>query len=238
MPLDIGNVGLWANHFLRPEDLPPTSTTTTTRWHLITTPRGGHRDLSARARDPFAHPNTHSLFYAAQQAPDELLFAPGHTLHHLMLCVHYRHPGSGLDAAVAEVLVGMSRPVTSACRIVRCLVVRWWGWCGAAAGATRGAASAGRVLLGGAAEAVLVYLSACAMPVLTMAAFCVVVCGAAHVFACHDKECDCEDLIHIALYADIAEPCMFSSSSFAVLFSFLPSPLSVFFFSSTFRVLI
>lgn len=149
MPSMIGNVGLWANYFIRPEDLPPTARRPTAH--------RGHRGLFARARDPFASPNTHSLFYAAQLPPDWVIVTP----------YTYQRPGSALRAAVEEVFFGISRPFTSAYRAARLL---GRGLRGLARVAARTAARAGRALLRAAAGVLQVLLLAVVAVYLTMSA--------------------------------------------------------------------
>lgn len=155
----IGNVGLWANHFLRPEDLLPPTTTTS---GLPPTPTNHHhhhhRGLFARARDPFAHPNPHGLLYAAQLPPRWRLVPPSYPYHHHHHLAPRRRPSPGNDklrAALEAVPLGLSRP---AARVGRSLARgAGWVWCG---------------LCGAAQEAVELLVFVAAALMLAVAAVC------------------------------------------------------------------
>lgn len=110
MPFITGNVGTWANHFLRPEHLPPTTRLGHPAHRL-------HRGLFARAQNAFSQHNPHSLYWLAQQPPVLVMVCPWVLF----------QPLSTLDTAIAEVLFGVSRPVETFFRVGHFLLRHAWG---------------------------------------------------------------------------------------------------------------
>lgn len=107
MPFITGNVGTWANHFLRPEHLHPSA--------RLGHP--AHRGLFARAQNAFSQHNPHSLYSLAQQPPVLVIVCPWVLF----------QPLSTLDTAIAEVLFGVSRPIETFFRVGGFLLRHAWG---------------------------------------------------------------------------------------------------------------